>query len=134
MKIAVTYENGNVFQHFGHCGQFKIYEVDDRKIMAQNVIDTNGSGHGALAGFLKNHGVDTLICGGIGGGAKMALAEAGIEIFPGVGGSADDAVNALLAGSLRYDPNTQCAHQGDHGHDHNCHSHDSQGGGCHSHD
>lgn len=133
MKIAVTYENGNVFQHFGHCGQFKIYEVDDRKIVVQNVVDTNGSGHGALAGFLKNHGVDTLICGGIGGGAKMALAEASIEVFPGVSGSADDAVNALLAGSLRYDPNTQCAHHANHDHDHNCHSHDSQGGGCHSH-
>ena len=77
MKIAVTYENGEVFQHFGHTEQFKIYEIEDGKIISQEITDTNGSGHGALAGFLKERSVDALICGGIGGGAKAALAEAG---------------------------------------------------------
>ena len=76
MKIAVTYENGQVFQHFGHTAQFKIYEVQDGQVASSQVVDTNGSGHGALAGFLKAQGVDTLICGGIGGGARQALAEA----------------------------------------------------------
>lgn len=67
MKIAVTYENGQIFQHFGHTEQFKIYEIDGDRIVASEVVDTNGSGHGALAGFLMQHGVNTLICGGIGG-------------------------------------------------------------------
>ena len=75
MKIAVTYENGQIFQHFGHTEQFKIYEIDGDRIVASEVVDTNGSGHGALAGFLMQHGVNTLICGGIGGG------------FGGTGGS-----------------------------------------------
>ena len=64
MKIAVTYENGQVFQHFGHTAQFKIYEVQDGQVASSQVVDTNGSGHGALAGFLNAQGVDTLICGG----------------------------------------------------------------------
>ena len=68
MKIAVTYDNGQIFQHFGHSAQFKLYEVSGGMILNTAVVDTNGSGHGALAGFLKQNGVDTLICGGIGGG------------------------------------------------------------------
>ena len=78
MKIAVTYENGEVFQHFGHTEQFKLYEVSGGKLLQTQVVDTNGSGHGALAGLLAQLGVDTLICGGIGGGAQAALAAAGI--------------------------------------------------------
>ena len=95
MKIAVTYENGQIFQHFGHTEQFKLYDVADGSIVRAEVVDTNGSGHGALAGFLMQRGVDTLICGGIGGGAQMALAEAGIKLYGGVSGNADAAVAAL---------------------------------------
>ena len=86
MKIAVTYENGQVFQHFGHTAQFKIYEAQEGRVASSQVVDTNGSGHGALAGFLQAQGVDTLICGGIGGGAKTALAQAGIQLYGGVTG------------------------------------------------
>ena len=88
MKIAVTYENGQVFQHFGHSEQFKIYETDEHSILSSEVADTNGSGHGALAGFLKDYGIEVLICGGIGGGARTALAEAGITLYPGAKGDA----------------------------------------------
>ena len=119
MKIAVTYENGQVFQHFGHTQQFKIYEVQDGKVTSSSVLDTNGSGHGALAGFLKNAGVDTLICGGIGGGAKQALGQAGITLYGGAAGSADGAVEALLAGKLSYDPDAMCHHHDEH-HGHQC--------------
>ena len=84
MKIAVTYENGQVFQHFGHTEQFKIYTVEDGKVVSSEVVGTNGQGHGALAGFLKERGIDTLICGGIGGGARNALSEAGVRLFPGL--------------------------------------------------
>ena len=110
MKIAVTYENGQVFQHFGHTEQFKIYEAAEGKVVSARVVETGGSGHGALAGFLRGLGVDTLICGGIGGGARVALAQIGITLYPGVSGSADEAVNALLAGSLDYNPDTVCSH------------------------
>lgn len=123
MKIAVTYENGQVFQHFGHTEQFKIYDVQDGKVVSAQVVDTNGSGHGALAGFLAAHGVEALIGGGIGGGARNALAQAGIQLFPGASGEADAQVNALLANSLVYDPNTVCAHHHDHGEGHDCGSH-----------
>lgn len=133
MKIAVTYENGQIFQHFGHTEQFKIYEVEEGKVMSAEVVDTNGSGHGALAGFLADHQVEALICGGIGGGAQMALAQAGIKLYGGVFGAADDAVNALLADNLAFNPDVHCDHHdhehGEGGHscgDHGCHSH-----GCH---
>lgn len=126
MKIAVTYENGYVYQHFGHTAQFKVYDVAEGCVISSVVTDTNGHGHGALAGFLKALQTDVLICGGIGGGARMALAEAGIQLYGGVSGDADEAVEAFLAGELNYDPCAQCNHHGDHGHScgsHNCGSH-----------
>lgn len=122
MRIAVTFEDGKVFQHFGHTEQFKLYDIEDGKIVKEQVVDTNGQGHGALAGFLMSAKVDTLICGGIGGGAQMALAEAGIQLLGGVSGSADDAVNAYLAGNLAYDPDVRCSHHG-HEHGHSCGEH-----------
>ena len=101
MKLAVTYENGQVFQHFGHCEQFKLYEVQDGKVVSSQVVSAVGSGHGALAGFLQGHGVDTLICGGIGGGARTALAEAGIQLYPGVSGESYYAVMTFYAGNSK---------------------------------
>ncbi len=130
MRIAVTYENGNIFQHFGHTESFKIYDVDNDKITASEVVDTNGSGHGALAGFLALNNVDILICGGIGGGAQNALAEAGIKLYGGVSGNADEAVKALLGGTLGYNPNVQCNH---HDHEHSNPEHKCGEHGCGSH-
>ena len=133
MRIAVTYENGLIFQHFGHTQQFKVYDVENGKIIASQVVDTNGSGHGALAGVLSAIQADVLICGGIGGGAQMALAAAGIKLFGGVSGSADAAVEALVAGNLQYNPNVQCNHHGEHHHDegHTCGSHGCGSHSCH---
>lgn len=124
MILAVTYENGNVFGHFGHTEQFKVYEIEDGKVVSQKVVDTNGSGHGALAGFLENLNVDTLICGGIGGGAKNALAAANITVYPGAEGNADAQVEAFIKGELNYDPNTRCSHHDhEHGEGHTCGEH-----------
>lgn len=131
MKIAVTYENGQIFQHFGHTEQFKLYEVSDGAVVSSEIVDTNGSGHGALAGFLMQHGVSTLICGGIGGGAQIALAEAGIRLYGGVQGEADAAVEALLAGRLGYDPNVRCDHHGHGEGSHACGAHGCGSHGCH---
>ena len=96
MRIAVTYENGQIVQHFGRTEQFKLYDVADRKIVSEQVVGTNGAGYGALAGFLKNAQADVLICGGIGGGAQMAMQEAGITLYGGNTGSADDIVVSFL--------------------------------------
>ena len=133
MRIAVTYENGNIFQHFGHTEMFKVYDVLDGKIVASEVVDTNGSGHGALAGVLTALQADVLICGGIGGGAQMALAAAGIRLYGGVSGSADAAVEALIAGNLDYNPNVKCNHHGEHHHEegHTCGSHGCGSHSCH---
>lgn len=120
MKIAVPYDNGQVFQHFGHSEAFKIYQVEDNAVASAQVEATGGSGHGALAGFLRQHGVEALICGGIGAGARTALAQAGIRLYPGVTGGADESVAALLAGTLAYDPDTTCSH---HEGGHDCHGH-----------
>lgn len=130
MRVAVTYENGQIFQHFGHTEQFKLYDVENGQIVREQVVDTNGSGHGALAGFLTEYQVEVLICGGIGGGAQNALAQAGIRLYGGVSGSADEAVKALAAGKLDYNPDVQCSHH-DHGHDHSCGDHVCGSHGCH---
>lgn len=127
MRIAVTYENGEIFQHFGHTEQFKLYDTEDGKVLSSQIVDTNGSGHGALAGVLSALHVDVLICGGIGGGAQAALAQAGIRLYGGVSGSADEAVSALLAGTLRFDPAVHCDH---HDHEHGDESHACGDHGC----
>ena len=127
MKIAATYENGQIFQHFGHTAQFKLYDVENGAVVSAQVVDTNGSGHGALAGFLAANGVNSLICGGIGGGAQMALAEAGIQLYAGCSGDADQRVDELLAGTLQFAQAATCDHH--HGAEHTCGDH-----GCGSHD
>ena len=136
MKVAVTYENGNVFPHFGHTEQFKVYEIEEGKVSETHVVKTNGSGHGALAGMLKALQVDTLICGGIGAGAQTALSEAGVRLYGGVSGSADEAVEALLVGNLSFDPDVHCDHHGEGHHHGNGHCGEDKhgcagnGGGC----
>ena len=132
-RVAVTYENGQVFQHFGHTEQFQIFTVEDGKILSDEIVSTNGSGHSLLADFLVVQGATVLICGGIGGGARSALAEAGIQLYPGASGSADAQVEALLDGSLAYDPNTVCSHH-DHGEGHTCGHHHEGGHTCGGHD
>ena len=140
MRIAVTYDNGDIFQHFGHTEEFKVYEVEDGRVASSEVIGSNGSGHGALAGLLAGKGIDVLICGGIGGGAQAALEQQGIELCAGASGSADEAVEAYLRGEL-INTGANCDH---HGEGHTCGDHeegscghgedggcgDSCGGGC----
>ena len=140
MKIAVTYDNGNIFQHFGRTESFKVYEVEGNKVVSSEVIGSNGVGHGALAGLLSEQSVDVLICGGIGGGAQQALAEAGVELVAGAEGDVDQAVEAYLRGEL-ISTGANCDHHhhedghscGDHGEGHSCGGHDedhSCGSGC----
>lgn len=128
MKIAATYENGNIFQHFGKSAQFKVYEIKNGAIVSAQVVDTNGSGHGALAGFLTAHQVEALICGGIGPGAQQALAAAGIKLYAGQTGSADEAAQALANGTLVAGSAPTCNHRHDHHHEGFCGAH-----GCGSH-
>lgn len=114
MRIAIPYENGEIFQHFGRTEQFKIYDVEDGQIVSSAVVDTNGNGHGALAGVLTALNADALICGGIGGGARAALAAANIQLYGGVSGAADEAAAAFAAGHLAFDPDVRCDHHGEH--------------------
>lgn len=127
MKIAITYENGEIFQHFGHTEFFKIYEISEKQIVNSEIIPTMGNGHGALATFLSMKKIDVVICGGIGSGAQMALANAGILLYGGVKGSADDAVNAYLKGELIFNPDVKCDH---HSHEHSCGSHSCSEHSC----
>lgn len=126
MKIAVTYENGQVFQHFGRTEQFKVYEVEDGRIVSSQVMSTNGTGHEALADFLAGNDIATVICGGVGGGMMQALNIVGIEVCAGVQGDADEVVQAYLNGELESSGvNCSCDH---HEEGHECHC----GGSCHS--
>ena len=130
MRVATTYDNGNIFMHFGRSEQFKIYDIQDGKVLNEQVVGTGGTGHGALAGLLANGGVDALICGGIGGGAINALAQAGITVYAGAQGNSDACVEALIAGTLAQHGEATC---GRHGHDHD-HAHEhGESCGCHGH-
>ena len=125
-RIAVTYENGEVFQHFGRTENFKIYEVENNKIVSSQVMGSNGIGHGALAGLLSGNQIDVLICGGIGGGAQVALANAGITLWSGASGDTDKAVEAYLRGELTSAGATCSHHSHEEGHacgNHGCGHH-----------
>lgn len=126
MKIAVTYEDGNIFQHFGRTQNFKIYEIEDGSVKNASVIDNGGFGHHDLATYLKSLGVETLILGNRGQGAIDALNAAGIKQIAGVTGSADEAVEKFLAGTLTGNPDAKCNHHGEH-HDHHENEHSTQG-------
>ena len=126
MRVAVTYDNGNVFEHFGRTEQFKVYDIEDGKIVNSQILDTNGEGCGALAGILNIADVDALICGGIGGGAVNAIEEAGIKLYAGTSGSTDSAVDALIAGRLEAISEANCNHH-DHHEGHEC----AHNGKCH---
>lgn len=130
MKIAAAYENGMIFQHFGHTQQFKFYEIEDNNIVKEEVVSTMGSGHSAIAGFLKANNIDVLICGGIGGCAKAAIAQVGIKLYGGANGSADEAVKALITGTLKYNPDVKCNH---HNHEHGESGHTCGQHGCGNH-
>ena len=127
MRIGVTYENGEIFQHFGHTETFKLYDVENGQIKNTQVVDTNGQGHGALASFLTNADVDVLICGGIGAGAQQALAEEGIKLVAGVQGTVDAVVTGYLNGTLKFATDFTCSHHHDHGEGH------EHGGHCGGH-
>jgi FKBP-type peptidyl-prolyl cis-trans isomerase 2/predicted Fe-Mo cluster-binding NifX family protein len=100
MRIAVTYDNGQVFQHFGRTEQFKLYDVENGLVTVSEVIGNEGLSHHALADLLREKGVDLLICGGIGQGGADALENAGVKLVSGAEGSADEAVRAWLRGEL----------------------------------
>ena len=131
MKIAVTYEDGNIFQHFGHTAAFKVYTVEGGRILDSEIVGTGSSGHGALANLLARHNIQALICGGIGGGARMALAQAGIAVYGGVSGDADEAAQAFADGVLLFDPNARCSHHDSHGAGHSCGDHGCGSHSCH---
>lgn len=122
MKIAATYDkNEGIFQHFGHTEQFKIYEIENNEIVSTRILSSDGEGHSALAQMLGTENIDKLICGGIGGCAVSALYDAGIEIFAGISGNADEAVKKLLAGTLEQNSEANCNHHHGHGgEEHSC--------------
>ena len=126
MKIAATYDNGQIFQHFGRTPAFKLYEIEDGAVKRSEVVSTGGTGHEALADMLRDLGADIIICGGIGGGAQAALQAAGIRLFAGAEGDPDEAVKQLLDGTLPENGEANCDHH--HGEEHECGGHE---GGCH---
>lgn len=127
MNIAVTYENGEIFQHFGRTEQFKVYRVEDGRVVSAQVMPTNGTGHEALADFLAGNQIETVICGGLGGGMQMALSMVGIEVVSGIQGNADEAVEAYLRGALE-SAGVNCHHHEEEGH--SCHCGQDCTGGC----
>ncbi|MCR5228722.1 MAG: FKBP-type peptidyl-prolyl cis-trans isomerase [Solobacterium sp.] len=129
MKIAVTYDNGNVFQHFGKTENFQLFNIEDNRIASSEVITSDGLGHGALAGLLARYQIDVLICGGIGGGARDALAAAGIEVCAGAQGNTEEAVRAYLSGELK-GSDESCSHHHEEGHDCGHHDEGHACGGC----
>lgn len=123
MKIAVTYDNGKLFRHFGHCENFKFYTVDNGQIVNTELINIEPKGQKHVAEFLGSQEITHLICGGLGGEARETLDNLGIEYFPKVNLTPDEAVDAYLAGNLEYTLERGCCgskNGENHQHNHSC--------------
>lgn len=123
MRIAITYDNGNVYPHFGKTSKFNIFEINDGKIIKEEILDTNGNGHSALAGFLLSKNIDGVICGNIGAGAKASLEEVNIKYYAGVTGTVKDTITAFLNGKLKYNNLVSCNHHKHDDHEYTCSEH-----------
>ena len=118
MKIAVASQGDRIFQHFGQCRNFSVFTVEDGKVKNVSMLDASQNGHAALSGFLKDEGINVVICGGIGEGARQMLSDSGIQLFSGLEGGINDAVISFLLGELT-DQGGSCSHL-EHGEDHVC--------------
>ena len=127
MIIAVTCENNEVFQHFGHTPAFAVFTAEEKTVISEKLLECGESGHGALASLLSAEKVDVLICGNIGAGAIKALADADIKVIGGAAGNVREAAEKYLAGKLKVRLNFHCMHH--HDEDHDCASHNC-GGKC----
>lgn len=103
MRIAIPVKNENIYQHFGMASTFKVYDIEEKRVVNTFFIESAGTGHGAKIGPLVDNQVDCVICGGIGEGAVGQLSGAGIFLIAGVSGDADEAVEAALSHSLKSD-------------------------------
>lgn len=101
MKIAVASEKDMVTQHFGHCENFNIFEVENDKIIRQESFANPGHRPGFLPNYLHEKGVNVIISGGMGGGAIDLFNQHGIEVITGASGSAEEAVKCYLQGKLK---------------------------------
>jgi predicted Fe-Mo cluster-binding NifX family protein len=120
MKIAVASMQNEVSQHFGHCEKFRLFDIKDGIVISiDEIINPAQHSHGQLPAMLMQHGVNVVVAGGIGTGAKQLLQNAGITVYSGVSGNVEEAVNLFLLGKLE-DANTDCGHHhgDDHGHGH----------------
>ena len=112
MKIAVTYADGQVYQHFGHAAQFKLYTVESGMILDTAVVDATASGHSAMVSYLQRQGVNTVICGGIGGGAVSALAGQASACLPGDRQRRPGRAGSCWPGSWIHNPEAAKGHCG----------------------
>jgi len=137
MKIAVSTQNGEVFPHFGRTPEFFVVNTENGKITDEKVVPAPAEGHFTLVNFLEEQGVDTLICGWIGGGAINRLRSTGIKIYSGASGPVKEQVLSLLSGQLPQEGDNfkeegggcGCGSNGEHEHAHE-HGHAHGGGGC----
>ncbi len=133
MVIAVAYKDNEIFEHFGHAEMFAIYKTNEEntELVSKELVEVKESGHQAVADLMDSCGVDAVIVGNIGTGARQALAEYGIVAFAGFCGNADDAAELMMRGQLPYLSDEGGCSGGCSG----CHSHDEDGGcGCGGHD
>ena len=130
MKIAVTAQHTQVFPHFGRTPEFYLVTAEDGKITEEKIVAAPAEGHGALVGFLVSQGVDTLICGGIGGGAVNGLRSSGIKVYAGASGPVKEQVLSLLSGQLPQEGEANCDHHGEHDHEHEHDHGQGRSNGC----
>ena len=101
MKIAVACMGDQIAEHFGHCENFRIYDIIDDVIFLQGNIPNPGHKPGFLPNFLADKGVNVIIAGGMGGGAIEIFNSRDIKVVSGATGDSLAAVNAYCLGTLQ---------------------------------
>ena len=136
MIIAVSYKDGEIFEHFGHAEMFAIYRTNEQntEILEKTIVEVKETGHQAVADLMDANGVDVVIVGNIGAGARQALAEYGIVAFAGFCGDSDDAAELMMRGQLPYLTDEGNCSGGCGGCSGGCHDHEGGDCGCGGHD
>ncbi len=103
MKVAIAYENGEIYPHFGHCNTFALYNYygETTAECEKVLLDSSAcQGHSAMAELMRRNGVDAVMAGNMGSEARAALLSMGIVPVVGYSGHADTAADLLVTGQL----------------------------------
>lgn len=122
MKVMIAADRGVVCPHFGHAPEFRLVEIDESKVVKEEIYTNPGHAPGVLPRWMKDLDVDIVIAGDMGPRARDLFASFGITVQTCDPMSVDSALEAFIKGNLSGSSNS-CHHGKEHSADTACNGH-----------